>query len=81
MPCRTSALMMALSMLVIYSKRASPRTIRIADGISISGYPMQFGTARYRKRIRGKVSIVKPKGSFSPPRNGAPFAGKPNKAN
>ncbi len=44
MPCRTSALMMALSMLVIDSKRASPRTIRIADGISISVYPVRFGT-------------------------------------
>jgi hypothetical protein len=32
-------LMMALSMLVIDSKRASPRMIRIAEVISISGYP------------------------------------------
>jgi hypothetical protein len=36
--------MMALSMLVIDSKRASPKTIRIADVISIAAYPVRFGT-------------------------------------
>jgi hypothetical protein len=40
MPCKTSALMIALSMLVIDSKRTSPRTMRRADMISISAFPI-----------------------------------------
>jgi hypothetical protein len=28
------------------------------------------------ERIRDNVTVVKPKGFFSPPRNGVPFAGK-----
>ena len=54
MPCRTSALMMALSMLVIDSKRASPRTMRMAEVISISGYPVLFRTATAQGKDKGQ---------------------------
>ena len=72
---RTSALMMALSMLVTVSKRARPRTMRMVEGdihfrVTLSDLE-QKSTG---ERIRGNASIVKPKDFFSPPRTGAPFA-------